>query len=42
MPIKIGLDQQQDRDMSLLHIRKLANNILTIDSYYYYLVASTH
>jgi len=27
MPIKIGLDQQQDRDMSLLHIRKLANNI---------------
>jgi len=27
MPIKIGLDQRQDRDMSLLHIRKLANNI---------------
>lgn len=35
MPIKIGLDQRQDRDISLLHIRKLANNILTIDSYYY-------
>ena len=35
MPIKIGLDQQQGRDMSLLHIRKLTNNILTIDSYYY-------
>ena len=27
MPIKIGLDQQQGRDMSLFHIRKLANNI---------------
>lgn len=35
MPISIGLGQRQGRNMSLLHIRKLANNILTIDLYYY-------